>query len=158
RHEVPFPRLVATLDWTQLGERLAEMVNRAIDVLLRNRATRALGGQTTRVGDLDLREHVDGRAVAQGFSRFDALRNDLRRTDRTQARLFDRVRVGVLDQVRKHIGADLVAEQSLEHRARRAARSETLELGLALYTTERTLELCGDVVDRHLDRELPPRR
>ncbi len=158
RHEVTFPRLVATLDRTQLGERLAKMVDRAIDVALRDHATGALGGQTTRVGDLDLREHVDGRAVAQGLSRLDALRDDLRRTDRSEARLFDRVRIGVLDHVREHVGADLVAEQSLEHGTRRAARPEALELGLPLYAAEGALELRGDVVDRHLDRELPPRR
>src|SRR5206468_1719293 len=81
-----------------------------------------------------------------------------RRADGAEARLFDRIGIGVFDQVREHVRTDLIAEESLEHGTRRAARPEAFELGLALYATEGALELCGDVVDRHLHRELPPRR
>ena len=136
----------AVLDRSQLRHRLAERVDDALDVGIRNDRSRALRLEAAELAHFDHRPDVDRRRVAKRRTWLDGFGFDVRRTDDGEPMLVHGLLQRLFDQAPEDLTTDLIAEDALEHGTRRLARPEPTETRACCPTDEkaRSISACTD--------------
>ena len=125
RHDVSGLDDLSIVDRAQLGDRLAQRFQHAIDLVVGD----ARGGpddvEARHVPERDVRTDVHRRGVTERLARSEHVGVDLRRADHREVMLVDGVVERFLHQTPEDLATHLLAEHVLQHATWRLARPES---------------------------------